>query len=237
MSEAPASPAADAGFEAAAVLAHWRAAGLAAAHPVRFRLLEAMCERLQTRPPAARTLLQARLRQAMAAYWRAATRAGTAPAADAATGALPGARLGPGPLAGLLAHAARQSAGAAPADPADASPRATPAAAGPLPGAEASPELKALRWFRGTWSRLSADQRLNQSLAQVPDNAGPLNSQQLVHRSLALMRALSPDYLQHFVAQVDALMWLDHVNGGEIPTGRAESPPRRPGRGRRHGVG
>ncbi|MFN6997577.1 MAG: DUF2894 domain-containing protein, partial [Aquincola tertiaricarbonis] len=67
MSEAPASPAADAGFDAAAVLAHWRAAGLAAAHPVRFRLLEAMCERLQTRPPAARTLLQARLRQAMAA--------------------------------------------------------------------------------------------------------------------------------------------------------------------------
>ncbi|WP_257801121.1 DUF2894 domain-containing protein [Aquincola sp. J276] len=122
MSEAPASPAADAGFDAAAVLAHWRAAGLAAAHPVRFRLLEAMCERLQTRPPTARTLLQARLRQAMAAYWWAATRAGAAPAADAATGALPGARLGPGPLAGLLAHAARQSAGAAPADPADVSP-------------------------------------------------------------------------------------------------------------------
>lgn len=203
------------------LLAAWRAAGLAAHQPVRFRLLEAMCGRLPGRPPAARALLQARLRQAMAAYLLAAT----AQAADAgreplAPGLPSGQKAGPstGPLTALLAHAARQSAADGPA-------------------AEAPPELKALRWFRGTWSRLSADQRLNQSLAQVPDNAGPLNSQQLVHRSLALMRTLSPDYLQHFVAQVDTLMWLDQVNSGEIATGTPDSAPRRPGRGRRHAVG
>lgn len=219
MSETKANRAADDGLDAAAVLAGWRAAGLAAHQPVRFRLLEAMCERLPGRPPAARALLQARLRQAMAAYWRCATE----PAAQAAlAGAASGAITSPGrgPLAELLAHAAQPGVDA-----------------GPLPVTEASPELKALRWFRGTWSRLSADQRLNQSLAQVPDNAGPLNSQQLVHRSLALMRALSPGYLQHFVAQVDALMWLDQVNGGEIPTGRPDGPARKTGRGRRHGVG
>ena len=71
-----------------------------------------------------------------------------------------------------------------------------------------------LGYLRTTWSRLSADRRLTQSLAKVPENAGPLNSQHLVHRSLTLMRELSPEYLHHFMAHVDALLWLDQAQGG-----------------------
>jgi len=67
--------------------------------------------------------------------------------------------------------------------------------------------------FRATWDRLSAAQRLTQSLAKVPDNAGPLNSLQLVHRSLALMSELSPEYLHRFLAHVDALLWLEAASG------------------------
>lgn len=72
----------------------------------------------------------------------------------------------------------------------------------------ARPDLKALDHFRGTWSRLSAQQRLKQSLAQTPKNAGPLNSHHLVHRALTLMRDLSPEYLHRFMSHVDALLWL-----------------------------
>ena len=68
-----------------------------------------------------------------------------------------------------------------------------------------------LGYLRSTWSRLSADRRLTQSLAKVPENAGPLNSQHLVHRALTQMRELSPEYLHHFMAQVDALLWLEQA--------------------------
>ena len=72
-----------------------------------------------------------------------------------------------------------------------------------------SGETELLRHMHGIWSRLSADRRLTQSLAKVPDKAGPLNSHHLVHRALAAMREASPGYFHHFVAQVDALLALD----------------------------
>ena len=80
-----------------------------------------------------------------------------------------------------------------------------------------------LGYLRTTWARLSADRRLTQSLAKVPENAGPLNSQHLVHRSLTLMRELSPEYLHHFMAHVDALLWLDQAQGGRPAAGGAEA--------------
>lgn len=76
--------------------------------------------------------------------------------------------------------------------------------------------------MRNTWSRLSADKRLTQSLAKVPDKAGPLNSHQLVHRALSAMRDASPDYFHHFVSYVDALMGLDPLNGAGAASAAAE---------------
>ncbi len=76
----------------------------------------------------------------------------------------------------------------------------------------ASLELASVRRFRGTWSRLSAQERLRQTFEQVPPQAGPLNALHLLHRALVQMQELSPDYLQHFVAHVDALLWLEQVH-------------------------
>jgi hypothetical protein len=59
-----------------------------------------------------------------------------------------------------------------------------------------------------------SEKQLRQSLKKAPGNAGPLNSSSLVHRSLSLMRELSPGYLQQFLSYVDALSWMEQINGG-----------------------
>ena len=78
-------------------------------------------------------------------------------------------------------------------------------------------ELHTLRRHRATWTRLSAEDRLRQALAQVPAQAGPLNSHHLVHRALVLMQDASPEYLQRFVPYVDALLALDQLQSPPPP--------------------
>ena len=103
-------------------------------------------------------------------------------------------------------------------------------------GIGAPAELKALRYFRGTWSQLSVDRQMAQSWARVPENAGPLNSQLLVLRSLKLMRDVSPAYLKRFMSYVDALLWLDQAGGGAPPQGKLaggeRDKKRKPARGK-----
>jgi hypothetical protein len=87
-------------------------------------------------------------------------------------------------------------------------------------------ELKTVREHRGTWVQLGVQQRLTQTLAQVPDNAGPLNTQRLMHQALSLMGRTSPAYLQHFMAHVEALLALDPLSPppaapAALPNGRA----------------
>jgi hypothetical protein len=87
-------------------------------------------------------------------------------------------------------------------------------------------ELKTVREHRGTWVQLGVQQRLTQTLAQVPDNAGPLNTQRLMHQALSLMGQTSPAYLQHFMAHVEALLALDQLSPppaapAALPNGRA----------------
>jgi hypothetical protein len=84
-----------------------------------------------------------------------------------------------------------------------------------------APEM--LDYFRKTWASLRTENQLRQSLGQVPQNAGPLNSNSLVHRSLSLMRELSPGYLQHFLSYVDTLSWMEQLAGAEAPATR-ETP-------------
>jgi hypothetical protein len=84
-------------------------------------------------------------------------------------------------------------------------------------------ELKSVAYFRNTWSRLSTEQQLTQTLAQAPANAGPMNSQHLVLRSLETMRDISPDYLQNFMSYIDALIWLDHADPTRPAASRAGS--------------
>lgn len=119
------------------------------------------------------------------------------------------ARGGPGALAELLAHIERQAP---------------------------QGELKSLRYFRGTWTRLKVDRRLSQASAQAPENAGPLNSHFLVLQSLRLMRDISPEYLEQFMSYVDALLWLEQADSGRSPV-RKDAARGEPGKKRKSGRG
>lgn len=111
------------------------------------------------------------------------------------------------PLAGLLAYLAEQ---------------APHKYAGKPPGSALTGELPEVDYFQKTWSRLSTGLRLQQSQRQVPENAGPLNSSHLIHRSLLLMQERSPGYLQHFLSYVDTLSWMEQL------TADTTLPPARP---------
>jgi len=180
-------------------LAAWRAEGAHRLDPVRFRLIEAMARRTTEHSGAAREGLDRRLEALVAAY---ASRTG-----QAAVAPPPASVAAPGALAALSAQLAEHAA-------VDAH------APGGLGGA---PELKTLGYFRQTWTRLNADRQLTQSLAKVPENAGPLNSHHLVHRSLLLMRELSPAYLHRFMGYVDTLMWVEQAHA-QAATPSPEAP-------------
>lgn len=164
------------------------------ADAVRARFAQALARRAQAHTGAASRVLEERL--AVLASTPVAT-----PPESAPVGVAP---PHPGALAQLVAYAARQKTmpvlGAVDTPREGAPPKA------------ADSETRTVQFFKRTWSRLSADQRLAQSRATLPENAGPLNSHHLVHRSLTLMRELSPDYLERFVGYVDALQWLEQAN-------------------------
>lgn len=117
----------------------------------------------------------------------------TKPVEPDASGADPVAAPGrrPSPLGELLAHIAAQAL-----------------------RRDAYPELPEMEYFRQAWARSGTTRLLRHSQAQVPANAGPLNSSNLVHRSLSVMREQSPAYLQHFLDYLDTLSWLDQLNRG-----------------------
>ena len=91
------------------------------------------------------------------------------------------------------------------------------------PPAASYPELPALDEIHRTWDVLRSETQFRQSLAHAPRDAGPLNSSALVHRSIALMRELSPDYLRHFLSYVDDLSWLEQMGAATAPVVK-ESP-------------
>lgn len=70
-------------------------------------------------------------------------------------------------------------------------------------------ELKSTRLLRSSISKLSADRRVKEALADAPPESGPLNPQMLAVRSLHTMRQISPGYVNRFITYVDTLFWLD----------------------------
>jgi hypothetical protein len=201
------SPVADNQSTVAEMIDALRQRGAERLDPVRFRFIEAMARRAATHEGEARRLLDERLERLLAAHGVAlanleAPRKKMPPAAPAAGG-----------LADLLAHVAER----------------TGVAEGT---ARSAADLKSLRYFRSTWSRLSADRRLNQSQAKVPENAGPLNSQHLVHRAITLMRDTSPDYLNRLMSYIDTLSWIDQANVSTPPPAAARPEGRKAARGK-----
>lgn len=121
--------------------------------------------------------------------------------------------------------------------PVRAAPRAPGGRASPLAGlnahirqATAQPEalateLASAARFRQALARQQALQRTEQAQARKPRNAGPLNSHAIALECLAQMQALSPAYLQQFLQQVEALQWLEHLQGQPLaqPAGKGAS--------------
>ena len=176
--------------------------------PVRLRLIEAMERRAAGHCGEARRLLDERVAVLRAAYDATHESEPSNGVTVSQSGTQPETQRGPlFELAACIAEQAALRGGSSGSS--DLSSGHAPA------GNRSAPtELASLAFFRSTWSRLSAERRLTKSLATVPENAGPLNSHQLVHRALQLMRETSPGYLHHFMTYVDALLWLDQAGAG-----------------------
>ncbi|MDR8734295.1 DUF2894 domain-containing protein [Burkholderia pseudomultivorans] len=177
---------------ARAQLDAWREQHADRLDPVRFQRLDALERRAAALDGDARRLLDARLASLLDGYAQIVARAGDAPSAHE-TSMADAVPLAPtrGALAALVERLARD----APADRRGIDPAL-------------------IDYFRATWSKVRTEKQYRQSLDQVPRNAGPLNSNSLVHRSLSVMRELSPAYLQQFLSYVDALAWLEDLAGG-----------------------
>lgn len=189
-----------------------RASGAAARDPVRFAYLEALIRRVAGQPAAIRQALSARISAA------ASELAGSQPAATSGVAEPDTAS----PLTELLAyisgHAHEPAAMLQPtSENATVSRKIRPKSK----KSPAGPELKSVAIFRNEWSKLSTEQQLTQTLAQAPENAGPMNSQHLVLRSLERMRDIAPDYLQGFMSYIDTLIWLDHADPTRPQAGRS----------------
>lgn len=195
----------------------WRERGADRLDPVRFRFIDSLLRRAVAHDGDARRLLVARLAALLDAYAddlrRAESNANAAECAASSATPTPASRPAEparGPLAALLDYlGSRERRGAG----VPAEHRAGQGASRDRVALRPEPEM--LDYFRETWSKISADSQLRASLEQVPKNAGPLNSSSLVHRSLSLMRELSPEYLRQFLSYVDALSWLQQLSGDE----------------------
>ena len=220
--------------DTATALAALRSQGAQQLDPAGFHYLEVLLQRLPTQPDAVRHILQGRLQQALADYTQRFAQAhaaasdlvqklsrqqpertpalrrllvlGDTKAIQRMAQATPAVATST-PLAQLNQHirAARQ---------ADEAPAAT--------ATTARTELASVRQFRASWSRHQAVDQVQQAVRRGPENAGPLNSQMLVIHSLALMRKLSPHYLQRFMAQVDDLLWLEQAHA-QLPTSKTKA--------------
>lgn len=217
-----------------------RARGAGRFDPVGLRLLEAMARRAQGRADASRRLLAQRLATRIDAYRERLEQARQQAIVriDAETGLAPAARAQlhalldtgdfaavhrsldalhrPAPvctLANLLAHLGQATQVRAPDARDNVAHEDT-----------TRTELKAVRYFRRTWSRLDTDRQLTQAMAQAPDNAGPLNAHHLVLQALTQLQELSPAYVEHFLSYADTLLWLDQIDSARS---QSQKPPAR----------
>jgi len=220
----------------------WRARGDDRCDRAAFARIDALERRAAAQDGELRRVLDARVRELIGAYAGALQRrqaqagdaavreAGAqveaAEAADAAAAAAAPAKRGARKGAKRKSRASAQAAAPAPTlveltQRLQATAATREAGDGDAPRA-AFPQLAALDEFRMRFSRLRMDRQLRESLEPSSADAGPLNSGRLVHRALSAMQALAPEYLQQFMAYVDALAWMERLGAG---VGEAEEPP------------
>ena len=187
-----------------ATLAAWREQGAERLDPMRFHRMEALAARASRHEGEARRILDARLAELIEAYagelGNASARANTVQKSTALGDLVAHIEAG---TAARMEHAATRDA---------------------LPSAS-YPTLDMLDEFKKLWSTLRTSSQMRQSLEQVPENAGPLNSGALVHRSIALMRELSPGYLEQFLSSADSLSWIEQINANAPTASDAARAP------------
>jgi hypothetical protein len=184
------------------ILARLRAQDADRHEPVRLRYLEALAARMPGQPEPVRQALARKFDEAAAECAARIRRARDAmpspalpPAANDGTVAAEAISAGRSPLAMLNREIQARAH-----DVTDDAHQHHPA------------EMKSVRRFAETWSSIATERQLAQALTRGPEAAGPLNSHNLMLRAMSLMHGLSPDYLRRFLAQADALLWLDHMN-------------------------
>ena len=175
-----------------------RAAGAARVDAVGWHYIETLASRTQAQSGPARVLLHAKLQEAMR---RLETRmAKSQPDAVQAP-----ARVLPSPMATLLQDIRQKNASQA---------------SGQTTGWQEA-ENPRIQTFKKQLNKISVQKQVTQAMAQAPQNAGPINSHMLVLRSLGLMRDLSPDYLNRFMAHVDTLLCLEEAGKGKLTPKKA----------------
>jgi hypothetical protein len=197
-------------------IAALRASGAQQLDALRLHYLEVLSARAQAQPARVKRILQDKLALAVADFQARLAQA-QRPAEEGVAetqlqAQIPSAPSQPGSLGDLVRAMAQEAP-----EQDEAGWQATLAT---------GPELRSVRLFRNTWSKLSADQQLNTALDRAPLNAGPINSHMLVLRSLAQMRALSPDYLNRFISYADTLIRLEQVDQAK-PAQKPKPKPRR----------
>ncbi|AVQ08422.1 TPA: DUF2894 domain-containing protein [Xanthomonas vasicola pv. zeae] len=201
-------------------LERWRSQGADQLDPVRFHLMKSLAARADAQADAVREVLEHKLGALVDDYATALKQATRRPVGrGAAAASTPGSSQSSalGALTGQMAgHAALMEVDSRKTASADAM---------------LFPELPALDDFRRTWTTVRTASQVRQSLQDAPKDAGPLNSNVLVHRCITLMRECSPGYLQHFLGYVDALSWLEQLHtGGALAN--EETTPVTPGKKR-----
>ena len=162
-----------------------RAAGAARVDAVGWHYLETLASRTQAQSGPARFLLHAKLQEALQRF-------------DARMTAADHPKDAPEPLPSPLATLLQ-----------DMGPKTAPPGSGRSAGwPSENPRIQA---FKKQLGQISVQKQVTQAMAQAPQNAGPINSHMLVLRSLGLMRDISPDYLNRFMAHVDTLLCLEEA--------------------------
>jgi hypothetical protein len=172
-----------------------RAAGAARVDAVGWHYIETLARRTQAQSGPARLLLHTKLHEALQRF---NARMSAADHSKAVSEPMPSS------LATLLQDMAPKTA--------------LQGSGRPTGWPSENPRIQA---FKKQLSQISVQKKVTQAMAQAPQNAGPINSHMLVLRSLGLMRDISPDYLNRFMAHVDTLLCLEEAGKVKLTPKRA----------------
>jgi hypothetical protein len=76
-------------------------------------------------------------------------------------------------------------------------------------------ELKSLQFYREQLGKVITENMVRQVIKEDPENAGPLNPQRLLVRTIGAMKDISPAYVNRLVPYYDTLLWLEQAGEGK----------------------